>query len=111
MDLVPVQTIFEYRNVDINSLTYSESTYKPLFYPNNPPELLTIQVSKPFNFSVDSNIDPFITIEVTSDNGYGLTYTSKKNYEIRGLNDLSSGIQPTDSIGPFTPINPITNHI
>jgi hypothetical protein len=110
-DLVPVQTIFEYRNVDINSLTYSESTYKPLFYPNNPPELLTIQVSKPFNFSVDSNIDPFITIEVTSDNGYGLTYTYKKNYEIRGLNDLSSGIQPTDSIGPFTPINPITNHI
>jgi hypothetical protein len=35
-------------------------------------------VSKPFNFSVDSNIDPFITIEVTSNNNYGLNYTSKR---------------------------------
>jgi hypothetical protein len=111
IDLVPVQSITEYRNVDVNSLTYSEPKYKPLFYPTNPIQPDTIQVSKPFNFSVDSNIDPFITIEVTSNNNYGLNYTSKKNYEIRGLNDLYSGIKPTDSIGPFVPITPVSNHI
>jgi hypothetical protein len=111
IDLVPVQTITEYRSVDVNSLTYSEPKYKPLFYVTNPKPSNTIQVSKPFNFSVDSNIDPFITIEVTSNNNYGLNYTSKKNYEIRGLNDLYSGLKPTDSIGPFVPITPVSNHI
>lgn len=45
-----------------------------------------------FNFAVDSNLDPFIVIEVTSDNGYGQIYTSKKNYEIRGLKDLTDGV-------------------
>lgn len=59
IDYIPVQTIKEYRTG-----THS------------------------LNFTVDSNIDPFITIEVTSDNGYGQTYTSKKNYEIRGIKDL-----------------------
>jgi hypothetical protein len=58
----------------------------------------------PYNFTVDSNIDPFIVIEVTSDNGYGQIYTSKKNYEIRGLNDLSDPIRYIDPIGPFEPI-------
>jgi hypothetical protein len=57
-----------------------------------------------YNFTVDSNIDPFICIEVTSDNGYGQIYTSKKNYEIRGLNDLQSPIRYIDPIGPFIPI-------
>lgn len=56
-----------------------------------------------YNFTIDSNIDPFITIEVTSDNGYGQIYTSKKNYEIRGLNDLYIGYQG-DAITPFEPI-------
>lgn len=79
MDLVPVQTICEYRTG-----THS------------------------FNFTVDSNIDPFICIEVTSDNGYGQVYTSKKNYEIRGLNDLVTRIVPSDILGPFQPIVPIT---
>jgi hypothetical protein len=59
IDYIPVQTIKEYRTG-----THS------------------------LNFTVDSNIDPFITIEVTSDNGYGQTYTSKRNYEIRGIKDL-----------------------
>ena len=75
---VPVQTITEYR-------TGTQS----------------------FNFTIDSNIDPFITIEVTSDNGYGQNYTSKKNYEVRGLNDLFTGITNLDPLGPFVPIIPI----
>ena len=63
-----------------------------------------------FNFTIDSNIDPFITIEVTSDNGYGQIYTTKKNYEIRGLNDLFVP-QDGDPIEPFSPIVQITNPI
>ena len=62
-----------------------------------------------FNFTIDSNIDPFVVIEVTSDNGYGQNYTSKKNYEIRGLNDLSDPIRYIDPIGPFVPISQITS--
>ena len=62
-----------------------------------------------FNFTIDSNIDPFVVIEVTSDNGYGQIYTSKKNYEIRGLNDLSDPIRYIDPIGPFVPISQITS--
>ena len=82
IDFAPVQTISEYRTG-----TYS------------------------FNFTIDSNIDPFVTIEVTSDNGYGQIYTSKKNYEIRGLNDLSGSVQYIDNIGPFQPIVPIITPI
>jgi hypothetical protein len=58
-----------------------------------------------YNFTIDSNIDPFITIEVTSDNGYGQIYTSKKNYEIRGLSDMADPIRYIDPIGPFEPIS------
>ena len=61
----------------------------------------------PFNFTIDSNIDPFIIIEVTSDNGYGLTYMDKKNYEIRGLKDLTQPYKYIDPIGPFVPIAPV----
>ncbi len=61
-----------------------------------------------YNFTVDTNIDPYIVIEVTSDNGYGQIYTAKKNYEIRGLNDLFTGYSG-DSIEPFTPIVQITS--
>jgi surface protein len=42
----------------------------------------------PFNFTIDSNLDPFITIEVISDNGYGQIYNDRKNYDIRGIKDL-----------------------
>ena len=62
-----------------------------------------------FNFTIDSNIDPFVVIEVTSDNGYGQIYTSKKNYEIRGANDLSDPIRYIDPIGPFVPITEIVS--
>lgn len=73
----PVQTISEYRNGD---------------------NLL------PFNFTVDSNLDPFVIIEVTSDNGYGSVYRDKKNYEVRGLKDLVEPYESIESIGPFVPI-------
>ena len=61
----------------------------------------------PFNFTIDSNIDPFIVIEVTCDNGYGQTYRDKKNYEIRGLKDLTDSYKFIDPIGPFEPIQPV----
>ena len=76
--LDPVQTISEFRNGD-NML--------------------------PFNFTIDSNLDPFIVIEVTSDNGYGCVYSDKKNYEIRGTKDLVTNNDVYDSIGPFVPID------
>ena len=44
----------------------------------------------PFNITVDSNLDPYIVCELTSDNNYGLIYTSKKNYEIRSILGLST---------------------
>lgn len=110
-DLVPVQTINEYRNTNISTLTFSAPNSNILWYPNNVMPDNSLKVSLPFNFSVDSNIDPFITVEVTSNNNYGLNYTSKKNYEVRGSNDLYSGITPTDSIGPFVPITPVIIHI
>jgi hypothetical protein len=61
----------------------------------------------PFNFTIDSNIDPFLVIEVTSDNGYGEVFRDKKNYEIRGLKDLQEPYRYIDPIGPFVPISPI----
>lgn len=63
----------------------------------------------PYNFTVDSNIDPFLVIEVTSDNGYGQVYRDKKNYEIRGLLDIRDEVTGLDPIGPFQPISPVTN--
>ena len=56
-----------------------------------------------YNFTIDTNIDPFVVIEVTSDNGYGQIYTNKKNYEIRSSNDLFTGYKG-DPILPFSPI-------
>jgi hypothetical protein len=73
----PVQTINEYRKGD--NLT-------------------------PFNFTIDANIDPFVTIELTCDNGYGMVYRDRKNYEIRTLKDLNSPIRNIEPIGPFEPI-------
>lgn len=61
----------------------------------------------PFNFTIDSNIDPFVVIEVTSDNGYGEIFRDKKNYEIRGLKDLQQPYEYIDVVGPFVPINPV----
>jgi len=43
---------------------------------------------KPFNFTVDSNITPYLVIEVTSDNGYGMIYRDRKNFEIKGILDI-----------------------
>lgn len=83
----PVQVITETRNTNPGGLTYS--TW-PL---------------PPFNFTIDSNIDPFITIEVTSDNGYGGVFTDKKNYELRGIKDLGTSGGIIEKIGPFQPIN------
>ena len=61
----------------------------------------------PFNFTIDSNIDPFLVIEVTSDNGYGEIFRDRKNYEIRGLKDLQEPYRYIDPIGPFVAISPV----
>jgi len=81
IDLQPVQTISEYRQGS---------------------NLL------PYNFTLDSNLDPFVTINVISHNGYGAVYGNRKNYEIRGLKDLSGPIIYLDPIGPFIPITPVS---
>jgi hypothetical protein len=91
----PVQTIKEFRPIP-RPITQSPTSMLP---PPNP--------ILPFNFTIDSNIDPFIVIEVTTDNGYGLIYRDKKNYEIRGLKDLREPTSYIDLIGPFQPITPI----
>ena len=70
IDYEPIQTINEYRKGD--------------------------KLEK-LNFTIDSNIDPIITIEVTSDNGYGEIYTDKKNYEIIGINEIVT-IVPIDQL-------------
>jgi hypothetical protein len=82
IDLEPVQTIDEWRGGGTQSLL-------------------------PFNFTVDSNLDPFIVIEVTSDNGYGLIYRDRKNYYLKGLKDLTESYGYIDPIGPFVPITPV----
>lgn len=56
IDLEPVQTISEYRDGDDLN---------------------------PYNFTLDTNIDPYVIVEVTSDNGYGQNYTVRKSVEVR----------------------------
>ncbi len=96
IDYEPVQTLKEFRRVPKRELNIPTDSTIP---PPNP--LL------PFNFTIDSNIDPFIVIEVTSDNGYGAIYRDRKNYEIRGIKDLREPMKYIDPIGPFVPISPI----
>jgi len=60
-------------------------------------------------FTVDSNLDPFVEIEVTSDNGYGQNYTVKRNYEIRGTKDLIDAPSRGDQMSPFLPIDLVEN--
>jgi hypothetical protein len=90
----PVQNIKEFRKITKpdDTRVYSGNNSNPIL---------------PFNFTIDSNLDPFIVIEVTSDNGYGLIYRDKKNYEIRGLKDLTEPTSYIDLIGPFQPITPV----
>jgi hypothetical protein len=61
IDLVPVDKFSEYRHIDNLN---------------------------PFNFTVDSNITPYLVIEVTSENGYGAIYRDRKNFEIKGILDI-----------------------
>jgi hypothetical protein len=90
IDFEPVQTLTEFRNTKpAYPAGMSQSTPYPLL---------------PYNFTIDSNLDPFVVIEVTSDNGYGGTYTDRKNYEIRGIKDLTDRVIPLEKIGPFIPI-------
>ena len=60
IDLLPIQRITERRRIDNMN---------------------------PFNFTIDSNIDPYVVIDVTSDDGYSI-YRDKKNYEVRGILDI-----------------------
>ena len=40
-----------------------------------------------FNFTIDTSVDPFISIKTISENGRGGYYIIKKNYEIRWIDD------------------------
>lgn len=106
IDYEPVQKLSEYRKIPRGN---SQSMQvDPINFPN--PNGITYSNTGgnailPFNFTIDSNIDPFIVIEITSDNGYGLVYRDKKNYEIRGLKDIRTPNKVIDQIGPFEPIS------
>lgn len=39
----------------------------------------------PYSFTIDTSIDPYVVIEVISDNGYGEIYNDKKNYDIKSI--------------------------
>ena len=43
---------------------------------------------KPLNFTVDSKIDPYVIINVITENGYGHSYKYEKSYEIKYNADL-----------------------
>lgn len=92
INLEPVQTIKEFRNIP-KGITHSSNLGD-----------IEINPILPFNFTIDSNLDNLITIEVTSDNGYGLIHRDKKNYEIRSTKDITTNVSYTDEIGPFIPI-------
>jgi len=103
IDLEPVQTIDEYRRIPPPpKIGATQSIIRPGdLSPHKIPPIA------PFNFAIDSNIDPFIVIEITSENGYGSVFRDKKNYEIRGLKDIQEPSGELDVIGPFRPITPV----
>ena len=103
IDLEPVQTIDEYRRIPPPPKV--GATHSIISMKENGPH--KIPVIAPFNFALDSNIDPFIVIEISSENGYGAVYRDRKNYEIRGIKDLVDSSGMRDVIGPFTPIEPV----
>lgn len=105
VDMMPVQTLSEFRIVssyslieDLPILLYGEKP-KPQY------------ISQPYNFTIDTNIDPFVIIELTSDNGYGQTFTMKKNYEIRSIKDLADPLRYPEPLLPFSPIVQLTRKI
>ena len=91
IDYEPVQVLEEYREIKHPSVLITQSSIEP-------------NTILPYNFTIDSNLDPFLVIEVTSDNGYGSIYRDRKNYEIRGIKDLTDKVVPIEQIGPFVPI-------
>ena len=54
-----------------------------------------------FNFAVDTSIDPYVVAEVTSENGYGLTWTTKKSYQIAGILNIEQTLEEVDTPGPI----------
>ena len=88
----------------VNITEWKEINYEPVQVFN---EFRNGQDLLPYNFTIDANIDPFVVIEVSCDNGYGSCYCDRKNYEIRTLKDLSQPIQNIEPIGPFITITPI----
>ena len=120
-----VSDVVEYnREFYVFSGLGGQSTSAPPFFPQSwlkitewrlldyePVQIITEQRKGtnllPFNFTVDSNIDPFITIEVNSHSGYGAVFSDKKNYYLKGTKDITEPYRPIDKLGPFTPITPV----
>ncbi len=85
-----------FNNADWSDVTEWEKVdYKPIQTIN---EFRKIGDLTPLNFTVDSNIDPYILVGVTSDNGYGQIYTDRKSYELYISEDGSSTIISTDPV-------------
>ena len=120
-----VSDVVEYnREFYVFSGLGGQSTSAPSFFPQSwlkitewrlldyePVQIITEQRKGtnllPFNFTVDSNIDPFITIEVNSHSGYGAVFSDKRNYYLKGTKDITEPYRPIDKLGPFVPITPV----
>lgn len=88
----------------LNITDWKEIDFEPIQYIT---EFRSGDDLRPFNFTIDSNIDPLLVIEVTSHNGFGGIYSDKKNYLIKGLKDLTDEYSYLEPMGPFIPITPI----
>jgi len=75
LDTINWENVTEWREIDLVPIQHIK-------------EVRRINNLLPYNFVIDSNIDPFIKVEIISDNGYGSTYTQRKNYDIKGVLDL-----------------------
>jgi len=70
----------------LHIMTFSDDNYKD--YTSF--DMHAVQVIKEYrtnldsyNFTADMNIDPYILVEVTTDNGYGLIYKQKRTYSLK----------------------------
>lgn len=86
--------------VDITE--WKEVNYEPVQIID---EYRNINITTPYLFTIDVNIDPYIVIEVISYNGYGVTFNDKKSYEIKSIIKNKYKTLILDELGPFEPIN------
>jgi len=52
----------------------------------------------PYNFTLDSSIDPYVVVEIRAENGYGQNRTVKRSYEIRFDADDSAILETVPTV-------------